>query len=182
MDKHPPPYVPGAGIFTWWTTKHRESNLVKASQPALLHLITLGSVIALSTIFCIGLDEQWFDPAPGVAHDERGYYAALDAACIAQVWLYFIGFGVSMGTLFAKLWRVKQILVNPSLRAKNVSVRQTLGYVFVLVCYFVMLLLANVATDPPWYYVPRQQQQVLPLELTSTAKYCYRILISSSGI
>ena len=57
------------------------------------------------------LDHDGLEPDADVAPGQPGRYPSLDIACNAQVWLYCIGFIVSYGSLFAKLWRVTKILI-----------------------------------------------------------------------
>ena len=36
----------------------------------------------------------------------KGYYSDLDTSCSVGLWLYLIGFDITYGSLFAKLWSV----------------------------------------------------------------------------
>ena len=48
---------------------------------------------------------------------------ATDAPCAEwwQVWLYFLGFVLTWASLFAKLWRITALVINPTLQVPPVS-------------------------------------------------------------
>jgi len=72
-----------------WLLCHRTEAVVRASQLEFLILLFIGSMISTSSVFPLSFQEPRSQ-------------STLDAACMAMPWLFFMGFVVTFGTLFAK--------------------------------------------------------------------------------
>ena len=140
-------------FFALWTYAHRSVPMVSASQPVFLYLIVAGSLISLAAVFPLSMDHKGMEPEKVQANATTGVYPKLDAACNSVVWLYSIGFVLSFGSLFAKLWRVKRVLVNPSLRNVKISVKSLLVRIGALMLGQLVLLLLWLVLDPMYYKV-----------------------------
>jgi len=81
-------------ICAFWLHWKRDANQVKTSQPFFLKLVLLGCLISSSTIIVLSRENA----GTGPVH-----------ACALIPWLYSIGFSVTFGTLFAKIWRVYRL-------------------------------------------------------------------------
>jgi len=125
-------------VLALWLAVHRRARAVRNAQPAFLHLLLLGAVIASAAIPLFGVD------------DGNASMEAASAACAAVPWLLSIGACLAFSALFAKLERVKRIFLN----ARLSSVRSTAtGMLWRIVC----LLLLHCAILTAWTVVDPMQ-------------------------
>mmetsp|Transcript_19758 Transcript_19758/g.44440 ORF Transcript_19758/g.44440 Transcript_19758/m.44440 type:complete len:435 (-) Transcript_19758:155-1459(-) len=83
-----------------WIYVYRDNTLVKVAQPSCLGLIVLGCIVSTLSMIPMGYETEYRD-----SPDIRG----ADAACMAFPWLFGLGFTICFSSLFAKVWRVKQL-------------------------------------------------------------------------
>jgi len=95
--------------FLAWTVARRKDRVVRASQPEFLILICVGSLILVSSIIPMGVD------------DEIATQKQASSACMIKFWLLSVGFVLVQSALFAKTWRVNRIFHNPN-KFKRVKV------------------------------------------------------------
>ena len=155
--------------FGVWTRVHWRNEIVKASQPEFLMLILLGGAVSLAAAFPLAMDHNGLEPANttsssssggggggggnATADGGRGLYPTLDIACNAQVWLYCIGFALTFGSLFAKLWRIKRVLINPSLSQVKISKASMFARIGALLFIEGLLLSVWMGVSPLYYRV-----------------------------
>jgi hypothetical protein len=96
-----------------WIYVYRDNTLVKVAQPICLSLIAFGCIVSTFSIIPMGYETEYRDTSP----DIRG----ADAACMAIPWLWGLGFTICFSSLFAKVWRVKQ-LFKAAARCRRVNV------------------------------------------------------------
>jgi len=84
-----------------WIYVYRDNTLVKVAQPICLSLIAFGCIVSTFSMIPMGYETEYRDTSP----DIRG----ADAACMAIPWLWGLGFTICFSSLFAKVWRVKQL-------------------------------------------------------------------------
>jgi gamma-aminobutyric acid type B receptor len=82
-----------------WVFIHRKHKVLTAAQPYFLYLLCFGAIVEASAILPISFDESY-----GWSTEQ------LSSACMATPWLLSLGFIVTYGALFAKLWRVNRVL------------------------------------------------------------------------
>jgi len=89
-------------VFAVWTIWNRKTRLVLAAQPAFLYLICTGCLISFITIFTVAIDEN------SSLNSEK----FLDFNCNLGIWLYGIGFSLTVSALHAKTFRAKKLMVD----------------------------------------------------------------------
>eukprot|EP00466_Bigelowiella_natans_P005357 jgi/Bigna1/75677/fgenesh1_pg.36_\ len=85
--------------FFAWTFINQELPVIKASQPLFLFQVLVGSLLSSAVIPLAGLDDA--------GHSDR----ELKSACTASLWLYGIGFAVTLTALTIKLWKAKETIL-----------------------------------------------------------------------
>ena len=95
-----------------WIYRYRNNMLVKVAQPNCLGLIILGCIVSTTSIIPMGIETDYRD-----SPDING----ADAACMAVPWLWGLGFTICFSSLFAKVWKVKQ-LYKASAQCRRVKV------------------------------------------------------------
>jgi len=120
-----------------WTLQRRKSPLVRRAQPIFLALIGVGCIISSGSILAMLVDE-------GVTDDQ----ALLDRACMAQPWLYCVGFVLTFSSLYAKVWRVKKIFMNARLRRLQIKNGELLKWICVALLVESIPLIAWQLMDP----------------------------------
>jgi hypothetical protein len=80
-----------------------------AALSGVLLLVVLGSIVSLIAGLLASVDhneERFGDAVSPSGSSAR--YELLDTLCMLQVWFYGIGFNISFGALFYKVWRLFQ--------------------------------------------------------------------------
>lgn len=88
----------------------RQDRVIKASQPIFLVMICVGTFLLAATIIPLSIDD-------GIASEQ-----GCNNACMSTPWLFFIGFVVTFSALFAKTWRINQ-LVDNAINFRRITVR-----------------------------------------------------------
>jgi ABC-type branched-subunit amino acid transport system substrate-binding protein len=121
-----------------WVFIHRAEPRVMASQPFFLYLLVIGCMISSSTIIPMGSENS-----DGTDLD------SVNAACAIFPWLYSIGFCITFGTLFAKIWRIHKIFAAAAkLKRARVSIPETLQMIAGLLLLDAVILGVWTAQDP----------------------------------
>jgi len=79
-----------------WTLYFRAKAVIIASQSEFLILLCMGSFISASTILPLSFQGRR-------SHD------SVNVACMAMPWLFFVGFSITYGTLFAKTLCINKV-------------------------------------------------------------------------
>ena len=150
-----------------WTMINLDTKVVRYGQPIFLFTIILGCVFSLLGLFVMQSDANGSE----VQIDESGVesWPALDNACRLFPFTYVIGFGLSYGALFAKVWRTHKIfLVNAKkLVASRVPPSTAAFIILVFVFVSVGIVLAWTLSDPlTWTRVVDGTQYVHGKEIT----------------
>ena len=111
-----------------WTFAYRDADAVKSSQPVFLALIAAGVILTNATAIPV-VREHRDEPLVSASTNGAGHYPGLDRACTAGVWCFSLGFDIVYGALFAKLWRVQRIFLNPRIGQGPAKLSLMLGYV-----------------------------------------------------
>lgn len=96
--------------FGIWTAVHKNSRVVRASQPVFLQLIVLGVVVFTSGAI----------PTASIDFVSASNEAAA-AVCTAHLWLLALGTGITLGAMQAKLYRINKI-VQSATKFKRIKV------------------------------------------------------------
>ena len=134
--------------FACWTTIHRESKVVKASQPIFLNLICAGVCIMSSSIIPWSIDT-------GVAS-----VAGCDIACVALPWLLVIGFSTVSSALFTKTRRINMIFSNPSFKRIRVTPMDVARPMFALMGINIIILTIWTALSPLQWTIEVEERDV----------------------
>ncbi|CAB9525260.1 Gamma-aminobutyric acid (GABA) B receptor [Seminavis robusta] len=118
----------------FWTWYYRNTFVVRASQPVFLGTICLGTFIMAAASIPMGMQGT---------EESRG----LDAACMATVWMVFLGFVITLSALFSKTWRMNQIMQS------GVSMRRIEVHIVDVMWPFVTLMTLNVSLLVAWTVV-----------------------------
>ena len=97
-----------------WLYWQRESAPVRVSQPYFLVFVLLGCLISSCTILAMAQEDNGGTGGSGDTNNNTS--EAPVYACMAIPWLYSVGFSVTFGTLFAKIWRVYKMFTQSSHR------------------------------------------------------------------
>lgn len=82
-----------------WVFTKREHPVIRAAQPQFLYILCFGSIVMVCSIIPLSFDES---------HDTS--VARMGKYCMSIPWLFGMGFMVTYGGLFMKLWRVNKVL------------------------------------------------------------------------
>jgi ABC-type phosphate transport system substrate-binding protein len=149
--------LPGAALILFFgvacgvLATYREKTTVKAAQPTFFFLMAAGCTLSILATMLAVTDHAGLDPAADGAAGQSVVYPSLDAACGAQVCCFFIGASLTHGALVAKLWRIKKIMINPTLREVRVPLRVFVGVVAVSVVVDAVALAVWMGVAPPYY-------------------------------
>jgi hypothetical protein len=127
-----------------WTLAHRNHFIVRASQVPFLACLCLGVMLSSSAIFIVTVDDR----ADGAGLAYRGAYAVANVACTAAVFVYSMGFTVTFGALYSRIWRIRRLFDNAGMRAVKVPSLHLVGIVASLLFVDVLLLTIFTATKP----------------------------------
>jgi len=84
-----------------WVWAHKEERVIRASQPVFLYLICGGTFVMASSVFTLGIE------------DDIASVELTSATCMANYWLYSIGFTAVISALFSKMWMLGQVFQKP---------------------------------------------------------------------
>jgi len=106
-----------AGVFfvacAWlgvWVWRHRFVPLVNASSPTFLLQMVIGCALKISSIIPMTIQE-----------DITASHVLLNAACMAQAWLYVSGFVLGYAPLLVKAYRIYRIFNNKHLHRFHIT-------------------------------------------------------------
>ncbi len=141
-------------FFMVWTLIFRKRTIVKASQPEYMALICIGVWIIACGILPLSLQEGGYryqqDVNTGeMTNQPNADIYKVDAACMAYPWLFAIGFALTFGALFAKVWRINKLMVGASsYRRTTVGVKDVAGFVIGLLAVETLIMLTWQLVDP----------------------------------
>ena len=193
-------------IFMLWTITHRNTKVVRYSQPEFLVAICVGCMISSLSIIPVNMDDHGADDTitgferivtpPNVNFETFNYpyvqfsnatgspKGALDTSCMLSLWLYSLGFVLTFGSLFAKVYRVSKIFggAKQLMRAVVKSKDMILPIAGVLVLDAAVLLAWTMYNPLKWYrFVLTEDQYKNPLTSIGKCDTTTRLTESSSG-
>lgn len=127
----------GLIIFNIWN-KHR--RVIQSSHPVCNTIMLFGVMVCLASVFLLGLDGRFVSPDtyPNI--------------CQARAWLLTIGFTLSYGAMFSKVWRVHRLTTkaksDPKVRIKKVEPWKLYSMVTGLLVIDFVIMLAWQLQDP----------------------------------
>ena len=140
-------------FFLMWTIYFRDQVIVRKSQPVFLILVLIGCFIVSTSILPTIAEEAYpyvQDPANQETTDvPNDDIDGVNAACMAFPWLFNVGFTITFSSLFAKIWRVHQILIHAaSLRRTTVEAKDVAIIMVIFLSIQIVLLLIWQLVDP----------------------------------
>lgn len=84
----------GLIIFNMWNSHRR---VIQSSHPVCNTIMLFGVIVCLASVFLLGLDGRFVTPD------------AYPHICQARTWLLTLGFTLSYGAMFSKVWRVHRL-------------------------------------------------------------------------
>ena len=123
-------------VWTWW---YRETDVVRASQPIFLILLSVGTFIMACTVIPLSFQEP-IDPKN------------LNFGCMAAPWLFSVGFVTAYSALISKTWRMNR-LFRRGLRFRRISVRAQdviLPYVILMGLNLAILITWTLVSPLEW--------------------------------
>jgi len=125
-------------MFASWTIYFRKDPVVQIGQKEFLLLVCIGSIISSSSIiplsFQAGIDEDT---------------TAASRACATIPWLYATGWTLQYSSLFAKSFRMSQVVRNSRrMRRVKVTAKSTLIFVFGFLCLNWAIIIPWTILDP----------------------------------
>ncbi|XP_048517566.1 gamma-aminobutyric acid type B receptor subunit 1 isoform X2 [Dendroctonus ponderosae] len=135
-------------IFNIWN-KHR--RVIQSSHPVCNTIMLFGIIVCLASVFLMGLDGRFVFP-------ER-----FPSVCQSRAWLLTLGFTLSFGAMFSKVWRVHRLSTraktDPKVKMKKVQPWKLYSMVsgLLVIDLFIMI---------PWQVIDPLQRRVelFPLE------------------
>jgi len=126
-----------AGVCAVWLVWSRNTTQVKVAQPLFLGLVLLGCLISTSTIFAL-------------AQEESADIGQTDLpACQATPWLYFVGFCITFGSLFAKICRVFHLFQAAArMQRTSFTTKDTIIIVSIVLSVDIVILTIWTVVDP----------------------------------
>ncbi|XP_050307977.1 gamma-aminobutyric acid type B receptor subunit 1 [Anthonomus grandis grandis] len=94
----------GLIIFNIWN-KHR--RVIQSSHPVCNTIMLFGIIVCLTSVFLLGLDGRFVTPD------------TFPCICQSRSWLLAIGFTLSFGAMFSKVWRVHRLSTKAKTDPKN---------------------------------------------------------------
>ena len=128
----------------FWIHLNRDHELVKASQPEFLHVISFGCFLIVLSIIPMTIEGDYrvaIDPDTFEFTEEKdSNIDRVDAACMGFIWLYNVGFIIVFSALFAKINRIKKIFFRKSIQRTTVKARQVAVIIFILTLIMIILM------------------------------------------
>lgn len=90
-------------IFSPFSPKHLQlfslffSRVIQSSHPVCNTIMLFGIIVCFTSVFLLGLDGRFVFPE------------TFPAVCQSRVWLLAVGFTLSFGAMFSKVWRVHRL-------------------------------------------------------------------------
>eukprot|EP00977_Amphora_coffeiformis_P020446 scaffold8271_cov171-Amphora_coffeaeformis.AAC.3 len=120
-----------------WVQLHKETKVIKSSQPFFLVIICIGTSVFGSSIIPLSMDDREFDEM------------SLDRACRSVPFLLALGWTIIFAALFSKLRRVNLVMRNAArFRRVAVSEKDVMKTFFCLFSFNVIILLIWTIQDP----------------------------------
>ena len=137
-----------------WTAYHRNTQLLRLSQPVFLVMIAFGCFVITCSIIPMGIQ----DNDNTYLGDEEEYNSdVVDAACASVSYFYGIGFIIVFSALIAKIHRVR-LLVGvgvDGLRRRKVQASDMFVFILLLICMETILIVVwQFVAEPKWERVP----------------------------
>ncbi|EEC10249.1 metabotropic GABA-B receptor subtype, putative, partial [Ixodes scapularis] len=134
----------GLLVFNWI---FRHSRYIQLSHPMCNNIMLIGIILCLVCVCLLGLDGQFVS---------EFRYAHI---CQARSWFLTIGFTLSFGAMFSKIWRVHRITTMSKSESKKVESWKLYGMVGAMVLIDAVILTAWQLVDPM-----KRELEIFPLE------------------
>ncbi|XP_045468620.1 gamma-aminobutyric acid type B receptor subunit 1 isoform X1 [Harmonia axyridis] len=124
-------------IFNIWNSHRR---VIQSSHPVCNTIMLFGIIVCMTSVFLLGLDGRFVSPS------------TYPSICQAKTWMLTIGFTLSFGAMFSKVWRVHRLTTkaksDPKVRTKKVQPWKLYSMVSGLLVIDFVILIAWQIHDP----------------------------------
>jgi len=135
----------GFVCWLWWKRSHQ---VIRFAQIEFMCLIILGAIMVTFSLIPLSLDDSGIEyySLDGVLNLDVEV-PHLNYTCTLVPWLYITGFVLEFSALFAKVFRLKKILLAKQMRKVSLTFRQMVPIVVVCLCvgWFLCALWTGVA-------------------------------------
>jgi len=164
-------------VFVLWVIMNWNTHVVRASQPHFLLLICLGIIIMALSLYPISMmhtKEQVIDTYQMMQMEEQPEDAYPVFLCTSVWYFIMIGFGITFSTLFAKTYRINQIIAN-SMKCKRIqlSIQETLYPVAAITIFNIIMLVLMTTLRPVYYAIVQENDDRFgrPTEIYGNCKF-----------
>jgi len=120
-----------------WMFIHRDSPVIRASQPIFMATMVLGCMIVTTAILPLTTGDSPSNPIQGST-----------ASCMAQSYMFFLGFSIILGSVVGKTLRAYFIYERRSLYHQRMKRRHVFAIVIGLICADLALLISMEKVAP----------------------------------
>jgi len=120
-----------------WMYRNREKSVIRASQPIFMTTMVLGCMLLIFAILPLTGGDEASNPIPG---DE--------STCMAQVYLFFIGYQLILASIVGKTLRAYFIFEQRSLYHQQVRQWHVLAFIFLIVGATLAIIIAMDLASP----------------------------------
>jgi len=138
----------GSMFSALWVWTYQQERVIRASQPVFLYLICAGTFVMATSVFTFGIEDD-------IASDEIS-----SAACMANYWLYALGFTAVISAVFSKMWMLGKVFQKPRNEQRIQITKQD-----ILVPFFIIFGLDCVVLSV-WTIMDRYQWVRMPFHNT----------------
>ncbi|XP_066139007.1 gamma-aminobutyric acid type B receptor subunit 1 isoform X1 [Euwallacea fornicatus] len=129
--------------------KHR--RVIQSSHPVCNTIMLFGIIVCLTSVFLLGLDGRFVSPE------------TFPSVCQSRAWLLAVGFTLSFGAMFSKVWRVHRLSTaaktDPKGRLKKVQPWKLYSMVSGLLVIDLIIMISWQVVDPL-----QRRVELFPLE------------------
>ena len=130
--------VATSAIFAAWVHMHKDSSIVRSSQPLFLYIFCLGTFTMGASIIPLTIDDSIVNNT------------GCNIACISFPWIIALGFCTTFSALFSKIWRINQIFkAAASFQRVVIREKDVMVPLVVMISLNIFLLLLWTLIDPP---------------------------------
>ncbi|VEU41347.1 unnamed protein product [Pseudo-nitzschia multistriata] len=146
------------GILVW---RYQDERVIRASQPVFLYLICGGAFVMYLSIFTLGIE------------DDLASYELVALSCVANYWLYSLGFNAVISAMFTKILMLAKALRMPR-NEQRIQISKWDIIVPFLVIFgidFVVLLVWTIIDRQEWVRVPVHNMNLYALNIVEESTY-----------
>ena len=159
----------GYAVLALWVIVHRNRKLVRNSSPTFMLQVLFGASLMSLTVVPLAQQDDFVSPVAVPVAELNPGHPSLDSACVAQPFLFSVGFFIVFSALFLKAYRLIRIFNNKKLKNLFLRDRQLLAYQAVVLLAVISLNLVWALYSPlHWHRFPSFIDRELGLVVSSS--------------